>query len=61
MFLKTSKDISAFVIIYFVEVLVSLKKLSSFVQRMFTEPPLWALGWGRMVLGDKMHEFLHLL
>ena len=32
MFLKTSKDISAFVIICFVEALVTLKKLCSFVR-----------------------------
>lgn len=40
-------------IICFVEALVTLKKLCSFVQRVFPEPPLWALGWGRMVVGDK--------
>jgi len=53
MFLKTSKDNSAFMIIYSVEVLFTLRneQLCSCVQQMFTEPATLNLGvwWGGMV------------
>lgn len=63
MFLKTSKDISAFMIICYVEALFNLKneKMCSYVQQIFTDL-LRSLGvwWEGMVVEDKdAQEFVH--